>query len=104
MRRRLPGAQNLHPRMSDDDIVELDGPPAFHVGDKVRSCRAIRNDGSFLGRRVGDLLLEEGEAGYIRGIGTFLQRFFIYEVDFLERGLVVGMRAKELEMIEAANA
>ena len=86
--------------MSDGETIELDAPPAFHVGDKVRSRRLIRNDGSCIGRRVGDLLIEAGETGYVRGIGTFLQRFFIYEVDFLERGLVVGMRAKELEAIE----
>lgn len=88
--------------MSEDEIVELDGPPAFRAGDKVKSLRLIRNDGSFPGRRVGDLLIEEGETGFVRGVGTFLQRYFIYEVDFLERGLVVGMRAKELERIEAA--
>jgi len=100
MRCLLPGAQDLRAGMNDGDIVELDAPPAFHVGDKVRSRRLIRNDGSCIGRPVGDLLIEAGETGYVRGIGTFLQRFFIYEVDFLERELVVGMRAKELEAIE----
>lgn len=83
--------------MSLDDAVELDLPPAFQEGDKVRSLRLIRNDGSYLGGRIGDTLIEEGEIGYVRSIGTFLQRYFIYEVDFLGRGLVVGMRAKELE-------
>ena len=87
--------------MSHDEIVELDGPPAFAVGDKVRALRLIRNDGSFLGRRIGDPLVDEGEVGYVREIGTFLQRFFIYEIDFYERGMVVGMRGKELELIEA---
>lgn len=83
--------------MSLDETVELDLPPAFTVGDKVRSLRLIRNDGSYIGRKIGDELIAEGEIGYVRGIGTFLQRYFIYEVDFLERGLIVGMRAKELE-------
>ncbi len=86
--------------MSHDQIVELDAPPAFRVGDKVKSCHLIRNDGSYLGRRIGDVLIEEGETGYVRGVGTFLQRFFIYEVDFLERGMVIGMRAKELELAD----
>lgn len=84
--------------MSDDAIVELDAPPAFRVGDKVRARCLVRNDGSYLGRRVGDELIAAGETGYVRAIGTFLQRFFIYEVDFLDRGMVVGMRAKELEI------
>lgn len=83
--------------MSADEIVELDAPPAFRVGDKVRATRPVRNDGSYLGRCIGDELIGAGETGYVRGIGTFLQRFFIYEVDFLDRGMVVGMRAKELE-------
>ena len=90
--------------MSHDEIVELNDPPVFEVGDKVRTRRLIRNDGSFLGLSVGDLLVNEGDVGYIREIGTFLQRFFIYEVDFYERGMVVGMRAKELELIEAENS
>ena len=100
MRRLLPGAEMLRARMSHDEIVELDSPPAFRLGDKVRARRLVRNDGSYLGLRVGDLLVSEGEIGYVREIGTFLQRFFIYEVDFLDRGMVVGMRAKELERIE----
>jgi nitrogen fixation protein NifZ len=85
--------------MSHDEIVELDAPPAFRIGEKVRALKDVRNDGSFLGRRIGDELIAAGETGYVRGIGTFLQRFFIYEIDFLDRGLVVGMRAKELEAL-----
>ncbi|GAA0529997.1 nitrogen fixation protein NifZ [Rhizomicrobium palustre] len=84
-----------------DDIVELAFPPEFALGDKVRAKALVRNDGSFLGKRIGDLLIEKGEIGYVRGVGTFLQRYFIYEIDFLERCVVVGMRAKELELVEA---
>jgi nitrogen fixation protein NifZ len=83
--------------MRDDGIVELDAPPAFAVGEKVRSLNLIRNDGSFPGRRIGEELIGKGELGYVRGIGSFLQRFYIFEVDFVERGLIVGMRGKELE-------
>ena len=89
--------------MKDSDLVELNAPPAFAAGDKVRSRRQIRNDGSFLGRRIGDKLIDKGETGYVRSIGTFLQRFFIFEVDFVDRGLCVGMRGKELELIEAGE-
>lgn len=85
--------------MSHDETVEIDGRPAFCVGEKVRARILVRNDGSYLGRRVGDELIAAGETGYVRGIGTFLQRFFIYEVDFIERGMVIGMRAKELEAV-----
>jgi nitrogen fixation protein NifZ len=103
MRRLVPGTENLRAGMNTGEAIELDSPPAFRVGDKVCSRALIRNDGSCVGRRVGDLLIEAGETGYVRGIGTFLQRFFIYEVDFLERGLVVGMRAKELDRIESST-
>lgn len=89
--------------MTDGDIVELGAPPAFAMGDKVRATNPVRNDGTFPGRRIGDLLIGKGETGYVRGIGTFLQRFFIYEVDFVACGMIVGMRAKELELIEASE-
>jgi len=89
--------------MRDDDRVELDAPPKFAAGDKVRSRQRIRNDGSYLGRRIGETLIDEGEIGYVRSIGTFLQRHFIFEVDFVDRGVVVGMRGKELVLIEASE-
>lgn len=101
MRRLLSGAEDLRAGMKKEAGVELDEPPRFCVGEKVRALCAIRNDGSYLGRRVGDELIAAGETGYVRGIGTFLQRFFIYEVDFIARGMVIGMRAKELEVVEA---
>jgi nitrogen fixation protein NifZ len=106
MRRRLPGAADLHSgagRMRNEDCVELHAPPAFAAGDKVRSRQRIRNDGSYLGKRIGETLIDEGETGYVRSIGTFLQRYFIFEVDFVDRGAVVGMRGKELELIEASE-
>lgn len=85
------------------DLVELDAAPVFRAGDKVKAKKLVRNDGSFLGRKIGDTLIEQGEVGYIRAVGTFLQRYYIYEVDFLFRGLVVGMRSNELDLIEAAD-
>jgi len=30
----------------DSDVVELTGPPAFNFGEKVRSRRTVRNDGT----------------------------------------------------------
>ncbi len=87
----------------DGDIVELAFAPVFAAGDKVRAKTLIRNDGSYMGKRIGDPLIEAGEVGYVRGVGSFLQRYYIYEVDFLEQRLVIGMRAKELDMIEAAR-
>lgn len=86
----------------DSDVVELDGPPAFDYGDKVRSLRNIRNDGTFPGKDIGELLCKKGEEGYVVSIGTFLQQFYIYGVEFIATGYRVGMKRKELELAEAA--
>ncbi|MGD9896267.1 MAG: nitrogen fixation protein NifZ [Candidatus Methylacidiphilaceae bacterium] len=80
-----------------DDEVELDGPPAFTYGQKVVSRKNIRNDGTFPGKEIGEVLIKKGERGVVTSIGTFLQRFYIYGVDFYERGCVVGMKGKELD-------
>jgi len=84
----------------DSDIVELTGPPTFGFGEKVRSRRTIRNDGTFAGKDIGEILCKKGEVGYVVSIGTFLQQFYIYGVDFPERGYKVGMKRKELESVE----
>ncbi len=85
-----------------DETMELHGPPRFGCGDKVRACHAVRNDGTFRGRVRGEVLIETGDAGYVVGIGSFLQRYYIYDVDFVGRGYRVGMRAHELALVAAA--
>lgn len=80
----------------DSDIVELDGPPRFDYGDKVVSRFNIRNDGTYRGREIGELLVKKGDVGYVASIGTFLQQYYIYGVDFYERGTLVGMKSREL--------
>jgi nitrogen fixation protein NifZ len=84
----------------DSDVVELFNPPVFDYGQKVRSKKYVRNDGTFPGREVGDVLVKKGDIGYVTSIGTFLQQFYIYGIDFYELGYRVGMRGKELELIE----
>ena len=84
----------------DGDIVELESPPMFNYGEKVRSRKSIRNDGTFPGREVGEILVKKGDEGYVVSIGTFLQQFYIYGVDFVAHGYRVGMKAKELESAE----
>jgi nitrogen fixation protein NifZ len=82
----------------DSDVVELDAPPYFTFGDKVLAKRTVRNDGTYAGKEIGDVLCRKGEAGYIVSIGTFLQQFYIYAVEFTESGNRVGMKRKELEL------
>ena len=84
----------------DDDAVEIAMPPRFRFGERVVSRTAIRNDGTFAGRDIGDLLVSRGDVGYVTSIGTFLQQFYVYAVEFVERGYRVGLRAKELMSLD----
>lgn len=86
--------------MRDSDVVELNDDPQFTYGQKVRSKKHVRNDGTFKGKEIGDILVKKGDVGYVNSIGTFLQQFYIYGVDFYEHGYVVGMRGKELELVD----
>ncbi|WP_404784483.1 nitrogen fixation protein NifZ [Altericista sp. CCNU0014] len=85
--------------MSSDEI-EIDNPPCFDIGQKVRVRKLIRNDGTFPGQDIGATLAKKGEVGYVVSIGTFLQSSYIYAVHFIEKGYVVGCRTKELELAE----
>ena len=80
----------------DSDVVELSGPPQFQFGEKVRAKKTVRNDGTYAGREIGDILVKKGEIGHVVHIGTFLQQFYIYGVQFIDSGATVGMKRKEL--------
>lgn len=80
--------------------LELDSPPCFEIGQKVRTRKLIRNDGTFPGQDIGATLVKKGETGYVISIGTFLQSSYIYAVHFLNSGFIVGCRRKELESAE----
>ncbi|MFZ1110164.1 MAG: nitrogen fixation protein NifZ [Rhodomicrobium sp.] len=84
----------------DSDIVEINEPPAFNYGEKVRAKRVVKNDGTFPGKDIGDILCRKGEEGYVVSIGAFLQQFYIYGVEFIETGHLVGMKLKELEAVD----
>ena len=84
----------------DDDTVELAFPPRFAMGERVLSRSVVRNDGTYNGRDIGEVLVQRGEVGFVRSIGTFLQQFYIYAVDFFDRAMIVGMRGKELVVVE----
>lgn len=83
-----------------EEAVEIFSPPRFHPGEKVRSKRHIKNDGTMRGRDIGEIVVRKGDIGYVRDIGTFLQQFYIYAVEWLDSGAVVGMRAKELDSLD----
>jgi len=81
----------------DSEVCELTDPPYFSFGEKVKAKRVIRNDGTYAGKDIGEILCKKGEIGYVVSIGTFLQQFYIYGVEFTESGNRVGMKRKELE-------
>lgn len=80
----------------DDDTIEVAFPPRFGYGERVVARSAVRNDGTYRGKDIGDVLVRRGEIGYVTRIDTFLQQFYIYAVDFVASGHRVGMRAREL--------
>lgn len=86
-----------------EETIEINDRPAFQFGDKVRALKNVRNDGTYPGMNTGDALISAGDVGYVRDIGTFLQQYFIYVIDFIDRGRMVGMRKHELELVAAAE-
>jgi len=83
----------------DSEVVEISAEPQFDYGQKVRSIKTIRNDGTFPGKDIGEVLVKKGDIGYVTSIGTFLQQYYIYGIDIVESGYRVGMRGKELELV-----
>ncbi len=84
----------------DSEVNELNSAPKFNFGEKVKSRKVVRNDGTFTGAEIGETLVKKGEIGYIKSINTFLQQYYIYAVDFPERGYAVGMKGRELESLD----
>ncbi len=87
-------------RVAGEGLPEVYGPPRFVPGQKVRALVPIRNDGTVPGQSRGAFVVETGDVGYVIGIGEFLQRYYVYSVDFVTRGRFVGMRGGEIEAIE----
>lgn len=70
--------------------------PAYEYGDEVRLIRNVRNDGTYPGTEVGELLMRRGSVGCVYDVGTYLQDQLIYRVHFLGSGMTVGCREEEL--------
>ncbi len=83
-----------------EEEVEIRKPPVFKPGERVRAKRLVKNDGTYPRKEIGEPLVMKGDTGYVRDIGTFLQMFYIYAVEWTERGTIVGMRGKELISID----
>lgn len=68
----------------------------FEFGEAVRVTRNVRNDGTYPGKEVGELLVRRGSVGNVIEVGTFLQDQVIFTVHFLDQGKMVGCRLEEL--------
>ena len=84
----------------DDDVIEISLPPRFVMGERVACRSVVRNDGTYNGRDIGEVLVQRGDIGYVRSIGTFLQQFYIYAVEFVASGHRVGMRGREIVSLD----
>ena len=74
--------------------------PVFHLGQRVRITKPIRNDGSNPFHEPNAILVPPGAEGYVVRIGDWLQVIRIYEIHFIEEGDTYGCREAELEAIE----
>jgi nitrogen fixation protein NifZ len=90
--------------MITDEPMEVYDSPVFSLGEKVRATKYVKNDGTYPLKDIGEVLVAKGDVGYVRDIGMFLQRFYVYAVDFVDRGTIVGMRGKELVSLDKAAA
>ena len=75
--------------------------PKFDYGNSVRVIRNVRNDGTFPGLEVGEMLVRRGSVGHVRNTGSFLQDQVIYSVHFPDIDRVVGCREEELISVDA---
>ncbi|KAA5602048.1 nitrogen fixation protein NifZ [Blastochloris sulfoviridis] len=88
--------------MITDEAIEVYDPPAFKPGEKVCATKYVKNDGTYPLKDIGEILVKKGDVGYVRDIGTYLQRFYVYAVEFVDRGTIVGMRGRELVSLDKA--
>jgi nitrogen fixation protein NifZ len=68
----------------------------WRVGDTVRVTRNVRDDGTYPGAQMGELLVRRGSVGHVVDVGTFLMDQIIYSVHFLDINRIVGCREEEL--------
>jgi nitrogen fixation protein NifZ len=71
------------------------GQREFKPGDAVRSLTRIINDGIYPHRDFGEILVHQGDTGFVRESWSFLGEVY-YTVDFVDRAAVVIMRDREM--------
>jgi nitrogen fixation protein NifZ len=64
----------------------------------VCSLARIRNEGTYPHRDIGEVLVREGDLGYVHESWSFLDEVY-YTVEFVRHAVVVVMRGKEMAKI-----
>lgn len=90
-----PAQASLVSASTKDEIL-----PVFHMGQRVRITKPIKNDGSNPFHAPDAVLVQPGAEGYVTFIGDWLQVIRIYEVHFIEEGSTYGCREAELVAID----
>ena len=67
----------------------------FRCGEKVLALKAVKNDGVCPHKDIGEILVCEGDAGFIRERWKFLGETY-YTVGFAVGAVVVIMRGREI--------
>jgi nitrogen fixation protein NifZ len=67
----------------------------FACGERVFALRAVKNDGVYPHKDIGEVLVREGDAGVIRERWSFLGEIY-YTVEFVAAAVVVIMRGREM--------
>jgi len=67
----------------------------FRCGEKVFALRAVKNDGVYPHKDIGEVLVHEGDAGFVRERWSFLGEIY-YTVEFVAVAVVVIMRGREM--------
>jgi len=73
---------------------------SFVLGEGVRAARALKNDGTYLHRSIGETLVSAGDTGFVIEIVNFCDDTY-YTVEFIERAVVLAARARDLESFDS---
>jgi nitrogen fixation protein NifZ len=78
-------------------LLPTSGRGPLVSGRWVRANRPLRNDGTYPHRDVGEVLVSEGDVGYVLEVVEFCGEAY-YTVEFAARSVVVGTRLQDLRI------
>lgn len=82
-------------RRFDGALLGISNAASLELGEKVSAARPLRNDGTYPHKDIGEILVREGDVGYVLEIVKFCGEVY-YTVEFVDRAVVVGTRRRDL--------